>query len=56
VPSQAKQQAWVATIVPVWSVDGRDQRECVTEGERVSAQEAMEDLVPSLYIIDAGSQ
>lgn len=43
--SQAR-QAWVATIVPVGTVDGRDQRECLTEGERVSAQAAMEDSVP----------
>ena len=42
--------------VPVWSEDVRDQRECLTEGDSVNAQEAMEDLVPSLYIIDAGSQ
>ena len=32
--------------VPVWSEDGRDQRECLTEGDSVNAQEAMEDSVP----------
>ena len=32
--------------VPVWSEDVRDQRECLTEGDSVNAQEAMEDSVP----------
>lgn len=40
MPSQAR-KAWAATIVPAGPVDGRDQRECLTEGERAreSAQE-----------------
>lgn len=42
--SQAR-QGWAATIVPVGPVDGRDQMECLTEGERVH-RKAMEDSVP----------